>query len=176
MEDKITLDRESFRTLASDTRVSILKSLDRRRKMLTELSKELKMSPSTVKEHMDNLCAAGLTVQMDDGHKWKYYELTTKGKNILHPGETRIWVILSVSAIAFAGILYDMMSRGSQNVLMATREAAPMLTAPGGAGAADKAASAAQALPVYHIIGLAIAAVAMGSCMAYLALIRKRCF
>ncbi len=45
MEDKITLDRESFRTLASKTRVDILKSLDRRRKMLAELSRQFRMSP-----------------------------------------------------------------------------------------------------------------------------------
>lgn len=83
MEDKITLDKESFKSLASGTRISILKSLDVRRKTLTELSKQLSMSPSTVKEHMENLCNADLTVQVDDGHKWKYYELTNKGKK--HP-------------------------------------------------------------------------------------------
>lgn len=108
MEEKITLDKESFKSLASGTRITILKSLDRRRKMLTELAKELKMSPSTVKEHMDNLCLSGLTEQMDEGHKWKYYELTRKGKNILHPSETRIWIMLSISALAFIGIFYDM--------------------------------------------------------------------
>jgi DNA-binding transcriptional ArsR family regulator len=82
-EEKITLDREAFRSLASGTRISILKSLDQRRKMLTELAKELDMSPSTVKEHMDSLRKAGLVILKDDGHKWKYYELTRNGKNIL---------------------------------------------------------------------------------------------
>jgi DNA-binding transcriptional ArsR family regulator len=117
MEDeKITLDRESFRALASDTRVSILKSLGRRRKMLTELAKELGMSPSTVKEHMDSLSKAGLAVMIDDGHKWKYYELTGKGKNVLNPGQTKIWIMLSISVIgmlvASQGIILTMAPPG----------------------------------------------------------------
>lgn len=120
-EEKITLDRESFRALASDTRVEIIKSLGRRRKMLTELSRQLGMSPSTVKEHMDNLARAGLVVQIDDGHKWKYYELTRKGENILHPSETRVWIILSVSVLGFIA------SAWSAVLSMATE--APMMLA-----------------------------------------------
>jgi DNA-binding transcriptional ArsR family regulator len=168
-EDKITLDRKTFRSLASDTRISILKSLDRRRKMLAELSKELGMSPSTVKEHMDSLRHAGLVVLKDDGHKWKYYELTRDGKSILHPGETRIWVILSLSGLAFLVTAYDMltgslMSAGSlfksgapDALMQAEREAA--------ATAAPLAGPAAQ-LPYFSIMGLvlfgAIFALALG--------------
>ena len=110
VDEKITLDRKTFKILASETRVSILKSLDARRKMLTELSKELKMSPSTVKEHMDSLRKAELVVLKDDGHKWKYYELTRHGKNILHPGDMKVWVILSLSGLAFLVTAYDMAS------------------------------------------------------------------
>jgi DNA-binding transcriptional ArsR family regulator len=182
MEDKITLDRESFKSLASETRVTILKSLDRRRKMLTELSKELKMSPSTVKEHMENLCAAGLTVQMDEGHKWKYYELTGKGKNVLHPEYTKIWILLSISVLAMIGIFADLFIRGSSVLAFASREVAT------GVGEMDKIAAppamespmaqtvgegAAQAIPYFHIIGLIIFAVILGSCVAYLVLSKK---
>jgi len=111
MEEKITLDRETFKTLASDTRISILKSLYKRRKMLTEISKQFHMSPSTIKEHLDNLSKAGLVVQMDEGHKWKYYELTRKGKNVLNPGETKIWIILSLSILAIIVTAYDFAQR-----------------------------------------------------------------
>jgi len=179
MEDKITLDMESFKSLASETRITILKSLDRRRKMLTELAKELKMSPSSVKEHMDNLCTAGLTVQVDEGHKWKYYELTLKGKNILHPGETRIWIILSVSIIALAGIFYDMVQRSLGSMMYLAGGAAPAaksldrVTAPA-QEAAPAAQAASQGLPYLHITGLVIFAVILGSCVAYLVLSRKR--
>jgi len=106
-EEKITLDKNTFKTLASDTRVGILKSLTVRRKTLSELSKEYGMSVSTVKEHLDKLSNAGLIEQKDDGHKWKYYELTRKGKGVLNPGEKKIWVLLSVSAIAALSIGFD---------------------------------------------------------------------
>ncbi len=185
MEDKITLDRESFKSLASESRVSIMKSLDARRKTLTELSKQFGMSPSTVKEHMDNLCKAGLTIQMDEGHKWKYYELTSKGKNVLHPEYTKIWILLSVSALAIVGIFYDLFSKGSSAMQFAARSASPVLgnadkvaeapTAVGEVGASQTAAqAAAQAIPYLHILGILIAAVLLGSCIAYILIGRKR--
>ena len=182
-EEKITLDKESFKALASDTRVAILKSLGKRRKMLTELSKQLEMSPSTVKEHMDNLSKAGLVVQIDDGHKWKYYELTSKGKNILHPEETKIWILLSISILAMIGILYDLFQRSYGGLMTFAREAAPAAGQVGdaikeapAAGAETElvAQTAALALPIYHIIGIAVFAVILGSCIAFLALNRRK--
>jgi DNA-binding transcriptional ArsR family regulator len=159
-DEKITLDRKTFRTLASDTRVSILKSLDCRRKMLTELSKELNMSPSTVKEHMDSLRKAELVVLKDDGHKWKYYELTRQGKNILHPGDMKVWVILSLSGLAFLVTAYDMLtgyltlavsqfSSGAPDALREVGAAAPQAL---GASASAPAAS----LPYFDIIGMVL--------------------
>jgi DNA-binding transcriptional ArsR family regulator len=160
VEEKITLDKKVFRTLASDTRISILKSLDVRRKMLAELAKELGMSPSTVKEHMESLRKAGLVILKDDGHKWKYYELTRSGKNILHPGDMKVWVILSLSAVAFLATAYDLASGFlTQNVGLLSKandalrggelltEAAP--------SAAPIAGPAAQ-LPYFNIIGLVL--------------------
>jgi DNA-binding transcriptional ArsR family regulator len=107
-EEKITLDRETFKTLASGTRIGILKSLGVRRKTLSELAKEHGMSVSTVKEHLDNLVGAGLIIQKDDGHKWKYYELTKKGRAVLNPEDKKIWILLSLSAIAMLATGIDM--------------------------------------------------------------------
>ena len=107
-EEKITLDKQTFKTLASDTRVGILKSLTVRRKTLSELAKEYGMSVSTIKEHLDNLVTAGLIVQKDDGHKWKYYELTRKGRGVLNPEEKKIWILLSLSALAVIAAGFDM--------------------------------------------------------------------
>jgi predicted ArsR family transcriptional regulator len=109
-EEKITLDKKTFKTLASDTRIGLLKSLNVRRKTLSELSKEHKMSVSTVKEHLDNLVGADLIVQKDDGHKWKYYELTRKGRAVLNPEEKKIWILLSLSAVAVIAAGIDMVT------------------------------------------------------------------
>jgi len=104
-EDKIVLDRKSFEALAVDSRVRILKSLKQRRKTLTEMSEELGMSVSTVKEHLENLEGVGLILKKDDGHKWKYYELTQKGADIVAPKELRVWILLSMSLVVFAASL-----------------------------------------------------------------------
>jgi DNA-binding transcriptional ArsR family regulator len=99
-EDKIVLDRKSFEALAVDSRVKILKSLKERRKTLSEIAKEQGMSVSGVKEHLETLEGVGLIEKKDDGHKWKYYELTKKGGNIVAPRELRVWILLSMSFIA----------------------------------------------------------------------------
>ncbi len=108
--DKIVLDRKSFEALAVESRVKILKALKVRRKTLTEISEELSMSVSAVKEHLENLEAVDLVVKKDEGHKWKYYELTRKGAEIVGPKELRVWIILSISIIALAASVLAMFS------------------------------------------------------------------
>lgn len=107
-EDKIVLDRKSFEALAVDSRVKILKSLKQRRKTLSELAKEQKMSVSGVKEHLETLEKVDLIEKIDDGHKWKYYELTKKGKEIIAPREIRVWILLAISIFALVLSLNSM--------------------------------------------------------------------
>ncbi len=183
MEDeKITLDMKSFKALASESRVSILKSLKRRRKMLTELSRELKMSPSTVKEHLDSLSGAGLVTQIDDGHKWKYYELTRAGKDILDPNETRVWVILGLSAIALIVTSWDLI-RGTFG--WGAKEAArtfagDMFQSPLNEAAEEAAGAAtngfvqaAAQVPYPHIIAIGLFAAIFGLSVGYVLARRK---
>jgi len=85
--DKVKIDRKTLFALASDTRLEILKKLDERRMTLSELSKTLGLSKTAVKEHLDILLEVGLIIKVDRDRKWVYYELTKKGKNILHPTE-----------------------------------------------------------------------------------------
>jgi DNA-binding transcriptional ArsR family regulator len=141
MEDKITLDRKAFKVLSSDTRVDILKYLGKRRMTLTELSKRLGMSASTVKEHLGNLSEAGLVEQKDDGHKWKYYELTRKGKGILSPMDNRVFLVLASSMAVMLGSLYSMFTRVPQSRIWANTKdyfapTADILENDGAAGAA----------------------------------------
>lgn len=99
-EEKVVLDRKSFEALAVDSRVRILKSLKQRRKTLSELAQEMGMSVSGIKEHLEMLESADLVKKIDDGHKWKYYELTRKGGDLVAPKELRVWVILSIAMVA----------------------------------------------------------------------------
>jgi DNA-binding transcriptional ArsR family regulator len=102
MSDKITLDRETFKALAADTRVDMLKKLAERKLTLTDLSNEMGMSPSTIKEHLDRLVEAGLIEPDDRGMKWKYYRLTSKGRNIVSPNETKVWILLGTTILILA--------------------------------------------------------------------------
>ena len=96
----ITLDQESFKALASEVRVGILKKLDERRQTVTDLSVLLSLSKPTLLEHLEKLQAAGLVKRVDEGRKWIYYELSQKGRKLLHP--ERVAIVLALSS---AGVL-----------------------------------------------------------------------
>ncbi len=106
--ERIVLDRAAFRALASDTRVDILRILDKRRKTLTELADDLGLAVATVKEHMVSLSNSGLIIVKDEGRKWKYYELTEKGKAVLYPERKKIWVM--IASLIFMVMLASYMS------------------------------------------------------------------
>ncbi len=111
MTGEITLDKEVFKALAGETRVSVLKALIERRKTQSELAKEMGLAAPTIKDHVDILAHAGLVREVDDGHKWKYIELTVKGKALLLPQDNRILVLLGTSLLGIAGAGYLAYSR-----------------------------------------------------------------
>ncbi len=98
----ITLDQESFKALASEVRVDILKKLDERRQTVTDLSGLLALSKPTLLEHLEKLQAAGLVKRVDEGRKWIYYELSQKGRKLLHPERVAIVLALSSAAVLTA--------------------------------------------------------------------------
>jgi len=101
---KVILDSETFKALASPTRLAVLKSLDARRKTVTELSRDLELNKATVHEHLQLLVATGLVKKRDDeGRKWIYYELTWQGERLLHPEETTSFMVLLGLSVAAAG-------------------------------------------------------------------------
>ncbi|HEV8594651.1 MAG TPA: winged helix-turn-helix domain-containing protein [Thermoplasmata archaeon] len=102
----ITLDRESFRALASEVRVEILKQLEAHRMTVTDLSHAMSLAKPTLLEHLDRLVTAGLVAKVDEGRKWIYYELSKRGRTILHPHQVKIMISLALSILLFsAGIV-----------------------------------------------------------------------
>lgn len=148
MEDRIVLDRKAFEALAAESRVKILKSLKARRKTLSELSKELDMSVSGTKEHLQNLEDAELIIKMDDGHKWKYYELTRKGKEVVGPKEIRVWILLSISTMALIFSLLSLYTLGAAGPLASAPQAAMEAPAEGDMAGAFEDKAADEAAPV----------------------------
>lgn len=116
-DEKITLDKETFKVLSSDSRIKILKYLMKRRMTLSELSKVLDMKGSSVKEHLDSLVTAELIKKIDDGHKWKYYQLTRKGKDIVNPVEKKVYIVLGLAIIGCVYSVYSMIGKQANNLL-----------------------------------------------------------
>lgn len=156
MAGDITLDKEVFKALAGETRVSVLKALMERRKTQSELAKEMNLAAPTIKDHVDILAHAGLVREVDDGHKWKYIELTVKGKALLQPQDNRILVLLGTSLLGVAATGYLAYSRyfsqlptqspspygAAESTMMAVADSAPSL-AMGASEAAAKSFDAA---------------------------------
>ena len=98
---KITLDKDMFKALASETRLDILKTLDGKKLCLNEISNEINLNKATLHEHLSKLNEAGLVKRKErKGHKWVYYKLTWKGESLLHPENTRIVVMFTATFIA----------------------------------------------------------------------------
>lgn len=146
MDQRIVLDEKSFRALSADSRVSILKSLGERRRTLSELSQKLSLGNSTIKEHCDILVQAELIKQIDEGRKWKYYELTQKGKQIIMPSlfdEVKVLIVLCLATLIVGGFVFmllntltsstTMNASSEQNFVASEARDQPLLKATAGA-------------------------------------------
>ncbi|MFQ6010005.1 MAG: winged helix-turn-helix domain-containing protein [Candidatus Aenigmatarchaeota archaeon] len=102
------LDKKTIKVLSSDTRVDMMKSLAERRKMPSELSKEMDLAASTVIGHLKQLKSANLVEKRHTGRKWIYYELTRKGRNLVKPKfPVQFSVMLTLGVIfMFVGSVY----------------------------------------------------------------------
>ena len=170
--EQLTLDREALKALASDTRLDILKRLDERQKTVTELARDLDLNKATVFEHCERLLSADLIQKIEDDRKWVYYQLSWKGRRILHPERMTIALLLSSSlaAVVSAGVAFTLWWR--------SRAPAPFGGAPDAfkteiasdAGAPEsmarglaEAAPAAQILSDPALLGWALFLVALAS-------------
>jgi len=104
----ISLSSGEFKALSSESRVKIIKLLQKRNFTLSELSGKLSMALPTVKQHLGILSQAGIVNLVDEGRKWKYYTLTKKGKTIATSRESGVTVLLllAASSIALLGVMY----------------------------------------------------------------------
>ncbi|PIN99289.1 MAG: hypothetical protein COT90_00225 [Candidatus Diapherotrites archaeon CG10_big_fil_rev_8_21_14_0_10_31_34] len=106
LTDELTIGKEEFKALSSDTRIEIIKLLNERNYTLSELSSKLKMSSPTIKQHLELLVNSDLIKQQDEGRKWKYYSLTRKGKKLSEPESHNIMILLSATIIGCLFLVY----------------------------------------------------------------------
>lgn len=124
---KIT--KKTIKVLSSDTRLKILKILSKRRRIAADLAKDLNLAPSTVNEHLKLLEEAELIKRNDTGHKWIYYEITEKGRNLVQPKTPMQFVlILSLGILIIIIDGFDFLQR---KVFQTFEETSPMATSKG---------------------------------------------
>jgi ArsR family transcriptional regulator len=160
----ITLDQESFKALASEVRVDILKRLDERRQTVTDLSALLTLSKPTLLEHLEKLQAAGLVKRIDEGRKWIYYELSQKGRKLLHPEKVAIVLALSSAGVlaAVGGFLLLAVASGG---LVAGPAAVPGNATMGSPSATQLIPGVANPVAAGGVVALILAAVAAGAAL-----------
>jgi DNA-binding transcriptional ArsR family regulator len=106
--NNLILDNQSFKALSSETRINILKELNKRQMTLSELSKKLNLKNSTIKEHCEILIKTNLIEQKEEGRKWKYYSLTKNGLKIISPNpldELKILIMICLGIVLIGGLI-----------------------------------------------------------------------
>ncbi len=99
----LKLDEDTAKVLSSDTRKEILELLNERNMTVTELSRKLGLSKSTVHEHLSKLVETGFINKLnEEGRKWVYYELTEKGRDLVG---NKVKKVLVFTSAALTGIL-----------------------------------------------------------------------
>lgn len=91
-----------MKAIVVETRVEILKLLERRPMTASELSRALDKHVTTISEHLELLKDLYLVERIErPGRKWIYYKLTGKGRKILHPGSNKWIMILALVGFVF---------------------------------------------------------------------------
>jgi DNA-binding transcriptional ArsR family regulator len=134
MDEDIVINRALLKAIGADSRISILRSLANGRKTQSQLAAELGLSSPTIIEHLGQLCSAGLVDKIDEGRKWKYYELTGKGRKLAAPtgAPVRAMLLLATGLLFMAFSWFSMLpAQFSEAVVSAERDsgAAPLLGA-----------------------------------------------
>ena len=103
---KVLLNKYAFQTLASESRLNILKALDGKTLNLNEISTKTNQNKATLQEQLTKLFEVGLVKRQDHkGYIGFYYRLSWKGASLLHPENSRIVVLFSTTFVfLFAGI------------------------------------------------------------------------
>ena len=94
-----------MKLLFSKTKIEILKKLNERNYTVSELSKILGKSKSTISEHLNTLYKMGL-VDKESHSKWVYYKITNKGKKVLEDLEALILMVGSIFALIGMWVYY----------------------------------------------------------------------
>lgn len=103
--EELKISKNLLKTISVDTRVQILKLLEKRQMTASEISQALNKHVTTISEHLDILKNSNLVERVErPGRKWIYYRLTKDADKILRPKVYHRWVlVLSISFLVIVG-------------------------------------------------------------------------
>jgi predicted transcriptional regulator len=84
MAEKTIVDHRIIHAISSQLRVNILRELKNRSLTVTELSKELNVSKSTIHDNLSVLMDANLIFIKKTNRKWVYYALSQEGEDLVN--------------------------------------------------------------------------------------------
>ncbi len=105
MNQDNTLQPDDVKVVLDRTRIRILKILGERRHTLSELSKHLNLSKTTVLHHLKILEKSGYIVRVGEGRKWIYHELSESGRAILRWKSIRVAIPLAIFILSGIAML-----------------------------------------------------------------------
>lgn len=103
MVDKIELDKQGMKAINSDTRLEILKVLNKKDYTMSDIAEKLNLKKPTIKDHLEILETADLIEKEDTDRKWKYYKITPKGKAIVEQKEVKVTFLFILNIVALIG-------------------------------------------------------------------------
>ncbi len=102
-------DEEILKTLVSDTRREIVKTLSEADRTPSDLSRMLNKSKSTIVEHLEKLINAGLVEKIEKpGYKFVFYSLTRKGESYVSKKSQRLVIILATVFLSLLGGVFSL--------------------------------------------------------------------
>ena len=103
--NEVIVDNLTFKALAVETRVKILKLLLKNKLTQTDISENLGLTIPAIKEHLDYLVKSGLVDRLEEGRKWKYYQVTDKTKSLFNSEYYKFVITLGIFVIS-AGLSF----------------------------------------------------------------------
>ncbi len=121
MNDIISIDSLTIKALSVETRVKILKLLLKNKLTQTDIAENLKLTIPSIKEHLDFLVKSNLVNRLEEGRKWKYYQVTDKTKSLFNSEYYKFVITLGIFVIS-AGLSFIISLQKSATFIMEKSE------------------------------------------------------
>lgn len=119
--NEIIVDRNIFKALSVETRVKILKLLLKNKLTQTDIAENLGLTIPSVKEHLDFLVKSNLAKRLEEGRKWKYYQVTDKTRSLFNSEYYKFVITLGIFIIS-AGLSFVISLQKSATFIMEKSE------------------------------------------------------